>query len=73
MMEPELHQLKDKKDDILEFINQALEAAGLSVDVKSLSLRIKRAPVCPPGHSPVWEAVQDPDGTVTYQWVCRPS
>jgi hypothetical protein len=61
-----------KKDDMLELIKQALKTVGLDeLHLKSIHLNVKKAPVCPPGTTAVYEAVQHPNGSVSYQLVCK--
>lgn len=70
----ELHNmLHDRKDDLLDLINEALRKSGLeSVDIKSIRLDItKRTPVCPPGTEPVYETITLPDGSYVIQLVCK--
>lgn len=65
--------LHDKKDELLDLIKEAFKTVGLEdFDVSSISLRASnRGRICPPGETAVWEPVEHPNGSVTYQWVCR--
>lgn len=67
--------LHEKKDELLELVNEAFRTIGLiDFDLASIHLRAtKRGLSCPPGQTAVWEAVEHPDGSVTYEWVCRKS
>jgi hypothetical protein len=67
-------RLQDRKDDVRESVREALRKAGLydDVDVKSIEFYARiRGTNCPQGQHPVWEAVQQPDGTIVYQSVCK--
>ncbi|HKG22235.1 MAG TPA: hypothetical protein VKC34_10070 [Blastocatellia bacterium] len=66
-------QLEARKDDVLDLVKMALRAAGLhNLDIKSIHVDMtRRAPICPPGKSPVWEAVPQPDGSIVYKHVCK--
>ena len=65
--------LHEKKDELLELITEAFKTVGLdNFDISSIRLRISnRGRICPPGQTAVWEPVEHPNGSVTYQWVCR--
>jgi hypothetical protein len=67
--------LHDKKDELLELITQAFHTVGLDdFDISSIRLRVSnRGRICPPGQTAVWEPIEHPNGSVTYQWVCRRS
>lgn len=63
--------LSTKKNDLLQSIRNAVDSLDLNLDVELIHLRIKRAHKCPPGYEAVFEPVENPDGSVTYQWVCK--
>ena len=67
--------LHEKKDELLELVNEAFRTIGLTgFDLASIHLRAtKRGHACPPGQTAVWEAIEHPDGSVTYEFVCRKS
>ena len=61
-----------KKDDMLELIKQALKTVGLDeLQLRSIHLNVKSGPVCPPGTTAVYEAVQHPNRSVSYQLICK--
>jgi diketogulonate reductase-like aldo/keto reductase len=66
-------QKQFQADEVLKQLNETLRQVGLDLDldISSIHLRAKQPLVCPPGQSAVWEAVEHPDGSVSYQWVCR--
>jgi hypothetical protein len=65
-------QFEARKDDMIDLIKEALKTVGLDdLHLSSIHLNVKRAPVCPPGTTAVFEAVHHPDGSVSYQLVCR--
>jgi hypothetical protein len=67
-------RLQDCKDDVRESVREVLRRVGLhdDVEIKSIEYYVKkRGPTCPPGQSPVWEAVQLPDGTIEHRLVCK--
>jgi hypothetical protein len=67
-------RLQDYKDDVRESVRETLRKAGLydDVEIKSIEFYAKRRGTnCPPGQSPVWEAVLQPDGTIVHQWACK--
>lgn len=68
-----LELLKTKMDDLIRIIDKAFTDWGLDVGVQSVHL-VPTAKVvlkCPPGYAPSHEAIQHPDGTVSYVWVCK--
>jgi len=65
-------QVEAQKDEMFDLIQKALKAVGLDdLELSAIRLNIKRGPICPPGTTAVYEAVQHPDGSVSYQLVCR--
>jgi hypothetical protein len=66
-------RLETRKDDVLDLVKEALRKAGLhDINIKSIHVDItRRAPICPPGQTPVWEAVPQPDGSFVYKHVCK--
>jgi hypothetical protein len=70
--ESAFHQvLWDKKDELLELIRNAVDSLGIDLDVNAIDLRIRHVHQCPPGYTPAFEPVEHPDGSVTYEWVCK--
>ena len=65
----------ERKNEILNQVKQALDTLETvqfeELQVGLIHLNLRHAPVCPPGTSPSFEAVQHPDGTVSFQWVCK--
>lgn len=67
-----LQQFQTSNHDLLELVTGALRKAGLhNVDIKSIHVGVKRAPDCPPGTEPVFEAKPQPDGSVVFQLICK--
>ena len=66
-------ELEPDSQDILTRVREALRGAGLhDFDVNSIRLFVrKRGPKCPPGTTASWERIDHPDGSVSYQWVCK--
>jgi hypothetical protein len=64
-------QLFIKKDQLRDSINDLLDEWGVDMELESFHIQAKRARSCPPGYELVFEAVEHPDGSVTYQWVCK--
>lgn len=65
-------QFEAQKDEVFDLIQKALKAVGLdNFELSAIRVNVKRGPICPPGTTAVYEAVQHPDGSVTYQLVCR--
>ena len=67
--------VEERKAEILDQVRQALDTLEPfqfdELHVGLIYLNLRRAPVCPPGTSPSFEAVQHPDGSVSFQWVCK--
>jgi hypothetical protein len=67
--------LEERKAEILNQVKEALDTLEPfqfeELHVSLIHLNLKRAPVCPPGTSPSFEAVQHPDGSVSFHWVCK--
>lgn len=69
-----LHQkLWDKKQELQKSINDTLETLGIEMELESVHLQVKHVRSCPPGYELVFEPVEHPDGSVTYQWICKKS
>ena len=64
-------KLWDKKQELLDSIQDTLETLGIKLDLDSVRLQVKRARSCPPGYTLVFEPIEHPDGSVTYQWICK--
>lgn len=73
MANRDLEQNQTGKDDLLNLVTAALRSVGLhDLDVGSIRLYAKKqGPVCPPGKTAVWERIEHPDHSVSYQWVCK--
>ncbi len=72
--DPIIRRLESKKHDLLEQIRRAIEESGLQgYEVRSIDLFKRHVPLqCPVGQEPVWDLVRKPDGTLVYEWVCKP-
>lgn len=66
-------QLTTKQNELRDKINELLDTWGVNMELESVRIQAKRARTCPPGYVPVFEAVEHPDGLVTYEWVCKKS
>ena len=65
-------QFDPKKDEMLDLIKKALKTLGLDdFHLGSIHLNARRGRVCPPGTTEVFEVVHHPDGSVSYQSVCK--
>lgn len=73
MADNDLQQLQTQKDDLLNLVTEALRSVGLhDLDIGSIRLNVKKeGPLCPPGKTAVWEQIEHPDRSVSYQWVCK--
>ena len=70
----DLHQrLLLQKQQVLQLFREALDSAGLAdVNVDSVNVLVReRTRECPDGKTAVFEPTVQPDGSVTYEWVCR--
>ena len=63
--------LTQKSDELRKLVNDALEDWEIDMDVELINLRAKRVRQCPPGYKLVWGPVEHPDGSVTYEWLCK--
>ena len=67
--------LEERKAEILNQVKEALDTLEPvqfeELHVTSIHLNLKQAPVCPPGTYPSFEAVQHPDGSVSFHWICK--
>jgi len=68
-----LQELQTEKDDLLNLMTEALQSLGLhDLEIGSVRLNVKKqSPICPPGKTAVWERIEHPDRSVSYQWVCK--
>jgi hypothetical protein len=66
-------RLTSQKDDVLKLFRKALDDGGFSdVDISSVELFVReRTHTCPDGTPAEWKPVRRPNGTVTFQWVCK--
>jgi len=73
MANSNLQQLQTEEDALLNLITGALQSLGQDdLEIGSIRLNVKKqSPICPPGKSRVWERIEHPDGSVSYQWVCK--
>lgn len=66
-------QLFTRKTELLDTINELLETWGFDMELESVHIQVKHVRSCPPGYDLVFEPVEHPDGSVTYQWICKKS
>jgi hypothetical protein len=72
MADNDLQQPQTKKDDLLNLVTEALHSVGLhDLDIGSIRLNVKKQGPPPPGKTAVWDLIEHPDGSVSYQWVCK--
>jgi hypothetical protein len=67
-----LELLKSKSADVRKLLDDAFTEWGLDLGVTSIHLTAAKSVLkCPPGYAPSFEPIEHPDGTVSYQWVCK--